>query len=472
MRSLPKRGKEEFFMKAIRFHFQKDNRHLHPLYFKKTFIRVLPVFFLPLVQALLRGASPSPSILGGSSALIVYFTLLWQQSRWRILDDSYYFCSGLFLRKITVLPKRWAIHLQRETSPIGLLTGAVFFQPGVPASGSEWFPLFRRHAPRVPRPHKQNYRHASIPKALLSAALLSNPASGLLLATVFFRSVSSLLGTEIAQRIVNAADQRVQLIALGIPPAIAGISWLFLAGWAIAFLKEVFALLPFSWKRQKDRLYFRMGIWPRRESSIQISSLGSAVLLQTLPMAFLGIFRAEGFLSGGGKVILHPSLGKREKAALNWFYPKEETPDLQPHGKAWFSFLWLPVTIFLLLLLLEERMLPFLDFLMPVFPLLFLPAVWFFAMRLLGYFLSEASFRDGIVYIRGIRIFTLFSARILPAHITGVQFLQNPAQRISGRCTLVIQTTGGWTAQYRLYHIPLDKAQKWAKENLAISSEF
>ena len=31
---------------------------------------------------------------------------------------------------------------------------------------------------------------------------------------------------------------RVQLIALGIPPAIAGISWLFLAGWAIAFLKE------------------------------------------------------------------------------------------------------------------------------------------------------------------------------------------------------------------------------------------
>ena len=127
MRSLPKRGKEEFFMKAIRFHFQKDNRHLHPLYFKKTFIRVLPVFFLPLVQALLRGASPSPSILGGSSALIVYFTLLWQQSRWRVLDDSYYFRSGLFLRKITVLPKRWAIHLQRETSPIGLLTGAVFF---------------------------------------------------------------------------------------------------------------------------------------------------------------------------------------------------------------------------------------------------------------------------------------------------------------------------------------------------------
>lgn len=141
-------------------------------------------------------------------------------------------------------------------------------------------------------------------------------------------------------------------------------------------------------------------------------------------------------------------------------------------GKAWFSFLWLPVTIFLLLLLLEERMLPFLDFLMPVFPLLFLPAVWFFAMRLLGYFLSEASFRDGIVYIRGIRIFTLFSARILPAHITGVQFLQNPAQRISGRCTLVIQTTGGWTAQYRLYHIPLDKAQKGQKKILQYHLNF
>lgn len=446
--------------------------HLHPLYFQKTFLRVLPVFFLPLLQILLQGGSPSPYLLGGSCVLVLYFTLLWQQSRWIDTADSYWTCSGLFLRRMTALPKKWALHIQREVSPISLLTGAVFFHPGIPSPSSERFPLFHRHAPRPPRPKKSNYRRASIPKALLSAALLSNPASGLLLATVFFRSVSSLLGTEIARRIVDAADQRVQLIALGIPPAIAGISWLFLAGWAIAFLREALALLPFQWKREGDRLFFKMGVWPRRESSISISSLGSAVLLQTLPMALLGIFRAEGFLEGGGRVILHPSLGKKETPALHWFFPQEKNPDLCPHSKAWFSFLWLPVLVFGLLFLLEERMLPFLNFLMPVFPLLFLPALWFFAIRLLGYFLTEVSFRNGLVYLRGIRIFTLYSGRIDPAHITGVQFLQNPIQRFTGRCTLVFQTTGGRSAQYRLYHIPLARARQWVSEQLGISSEI
>lgn len=451
---------------------KKKYQHLHPLYFEKTFLRVLPVFFLPLIQVVLSGGSPSPYLITGSTVLVFYFSMLWQQSRWEDSPSAYGFCHGLFLRRITLIPKRWALHLQRETSFLGFLTGAVFFQPGSPAPGSERIPLFRRHAPRLYAPRKKNFHDASIPRALLSAALLSNPASGLLLATIFFRSVSSLLGTEIARRIVDAADQRVRLIALGIPPAIAGISWMFLAGWAVAFLRETLALLPFSWYRQGRRIFFKMGVWPRRESSVLIPSMGSAVLLQTLPMVLLKIYRAEAFLPGGGRLILHPSLGRKERPALHWFFPKTDSPDLQPHGKAWFSFLWLPVLIFLLLLLLEERMLPFLDFLMPVFPLLFLPALWFFAMRLLGYCFSEASFRDGLVYMRGIRIFTLFSARIDPSHITGVQFLQNPAQRFTGRCTLVLQTTGGWTAQYRLYHISLSKAQKWVRENLGISSDI
>lgn len=450
----------------------KRKCHFHPLYFSKTFVRALPVFFLPLIQALLTGKSPSLYIVLGSVALAVYLFLLWQQSRWEPTQSAYGFRSGLFLRRSTLLPRRWALCPFREVNPSALLTGAVFFQPGVPASGSETLPLFRHRTPRLPRPFrgKRKPHRAGIFHTILATAFLSNPASGLLLATVFFRSVSSLLGTEIAQRIVNAADQRVRLIALGIPPTIAGISWLFLAGWFLAFLREILALLPFCWKRQGNRLFFKMGLWPRREATVSLSAISSAVLLQTLPMALLGIFRAEAFLPGGGRVILHPALWRREKAVRRLFWPKKE-PDLRPHRQAWFSFLWLPCSVFFLLVLLEMRLLPILDFLLPVFPLLLLPALWFFLMRLLGYFVSALVFANGSVYMRGIRIFTLFSARIDPTQITGVQFLQNPAQRVTGRCTLVIQTTGGWGARYKLCHIPLADAQKWVEMYLGVAFE-
>ena len=453
-------------------HPHKKSRHFHPLYFSKTFVQALPVFFLPLLQALLTEKSPSLYLIFGSVALALYLFLLWQQSRWEPSHSAYGFRSGLFLRRSTLLPRRWSLAPFRDITPSALLTGAVFFQPGVPAPGCESIPLFRRHSPRLPRPSKRKRKphHAGILHTLLASALLSNPASGLLLATVFFRSVSSLLGTEIAQRIVNAADQRVRLIALGIPPAIAGISWLFLAGWFLAFLKEAMALLPFGWKREGNRLFFKMGVWPRRETTVSLDSVSSATLLQTLPMALLGISRAEAFLPGGGRVILHPALWRKERTVLRLFWPQKE-PDLRPHRGAWFSFLWLPCVAFFLLILLEQRLLPVLDFLLPVFPLLLLPALWFFFMRLLGYWLSSLVFDNGSVYMRGIRIFTLFTARIDPAHITGVQFLQNPAQRFTGRCTLVIQTTGGWAAQYKLCHIPLSSAQAWVKKYLGIAFE-
>lgn len=451
---------------------EKRKCHFHPLYFSKDFVRALPVFFLPLIQALLTGKSPSLYLVVGSVALALYLFLLWQQSRWEPTHTAYGFRSGLFLYRRTLLPRRWSLSPFREVTPSSLVTGAVFFQPGVPAPGSERLPLFRRWAPRLRQPHKGKRKphRAGVLETLLATALLSNPASGLLLATVFFRSVSSLLGTEIARRIVDAADQRVQLIALGIPPAIAGISWLFLAGWFLAFLREALALLPFSWKREGSRLFFKMGVWPRRQATVSISCISSAVLLQTLPMALLGIFRAEAFLPGGGRVILHPALWRREKTVCRLFWPKKE-PDLRPHRQAWFSFLWLPCLVFFLLLLLEQRLLPVLDFLLPVFPLLLLPAVWFFCMRLLGYFISALVFDNGSVYMRGIRIFTLFSARIDPTQITGVQFLQNPAQRFTGRCTLVLQTTGGWGARYKLCHIPLADAQKWVETYLGMAFE-
>lgn len=450
----------------------KRKHHLHPLYFSKTFVRALPVFFLPLIQALLIGKSPSLYLIAGCASLVLYLFLLWQQSRWEPTHSAYGFRSGLFLHRSTLLPRRWSLAPFREVSPSALFTGAVFFQPGVPASVSERLPLFRRQAPKLSHPSgkKRRPHHAGILQTLLASALLSNPASGLLLATVFFRSVSSLLGTEIARRIVNAADQRVQLIALGLPPAIAGISWLFLAGWFLAFLREILALLPFCWKREGNRLFFKMGLWPRREAAVSLSSISSAVLLQTLPMALLGIFRAEAFLPGGGRVILHPALWRREKAIRRLFWPKK-APDLRPHRQAWFSFLWLPCLVFFLLVLLELRLLPILDFLLPVFPLLLLPALWFFLMRMLGYFLSALVFADGSVYMRGIRIFTLFSARIDPDQITGVQFLQNPAQRFTGRCTLVVQTTGGWGARYKVCHIPLTDAQKWVETYLGVAFE-
>lgn len=463
--------KQPLWLQNFRRYFR---RRLHPLFFQKTFFRVLPIFFLPLIQVFLSGGSPSDYLLGGSLVLLVYFFLLWQQSRWQVTRLSYAYRHGLFLRRTYILRRSWSLLPSRETSPLSFFTGAVFFDPGVPGWGKLCLPLFKKSLPHPSAPHRRKWRRASIPKALLSAALLSNPASGLLLATIFFRSASSLLGQEIALRLVNAADQRVRLIALGIPPAIAGISWLFLAGWLVSFLRESVALLPFSWEKHKKRIFFRFGLWPRREAQVSLSSIGSVALLQTLPMALLGIYRAEGYLQGGGRMILHPALGRKERPALLrlGLLPDFSEKDLRPHRGAWFSFLWLPAVIFLVLLLLEQRMLPFLDFLLPVFPLLLLPAVWFFAIRLLGYCCSGLTMHHGQVCIRGVRVFTLFGARIDPTQITGVQYLQNPAQRITGRCTLVLQTTGGWMARYKLCHISKQEAENWIREHLGIFSDL
>lgn len=446
-------------------------RRLHPLYFQKTFFRALPLFFLPVLRALLRRESPSLPLVAGSAALLLYFFLLWQQSLWRDQPGCYVVRHGLFLRRTSLVLKKWQMLPQRETSPLALFTGAVYFHPGTPAPGEQRIPLFRRGAPRFPRPNRR-HRRASVPWTLLSAALLSNPASGLLLAAVFFRSVSSLLGQEAALWLANAADQRFRLIALGIPPAIAGISWLFLGGWLVSFLREALALLPFSWQRQGDRVFLTMGLWPHRESTLCIRDLGSVILHQSLPMALLGIYRAEGFVAGGGRVILHPSLNRRDRHALQWMYPDSaaRNPDLRPHKRAWMSFLWLPAALLVLLALLEARALPVLDFLVPAFPLLFLPALWFLAIRILGSCLSGLSLRHGVVFLRSIRIFSVYSARIDPKHIIGVQYLQNPLQRFSGRCTLVLQTSGGWPAQYKLYHVPLKEARRWVQNSLGVSS--
>lgn len=158
-------------------------RRLHPLYFQKTFFRALPLFFLPVLRALLRRESPSLPLVAGSAALLLYFFLLWQQSLWRDQPGCYVVRHGLFLRRTSLVLKKWQMLPQRETSPLALFTGAVYFHPGTPAPGEQRIPLFRRGAPRFPRPNRR-HRRASVPWTLLSAALLSNPASGLLLAEI------------------------------------------------------------------------------------------------------------------------------------------------------------------------------------------------------------------------------------------------------------------------------------------------
>ena len=84
--------------------------------------------------------------------------------------------------------------------------------------------------------------------------------------------------------------------------------------------------------------------------------------------------------------------------------------------------------------------------------------------------LSGLSLRKGAIFLRSVRLFSVYSARIDPKHIIGVQYLQNPLQRFSGRCTLVLQTSGGWPAQYKLYHVPLKEARRWVQNSLGVSS--
>ena len=296
---------------------------------------------------------------------------------------------------------------------------------------------------------------------------MSNPASGLLLAAVFFRSVSSLLGQEAALWLANAADQRFRLIALGIPPAIAGISWLFLGGWLVSFLREALALLPFSWQRQGDQVFLTMGLWPHRESTLCIRDLGSVILHQSLPMALLGIYRAEGFLAGGGRVILHPSLSRRDRHALQWMYrippPAARTcaltngpgcPSSGCRRRCWCSWpCWKPV---------PSRC--WISWFRPS-PCCFCRPCGFWPS---GYWAPACrGFPCGMGWcFSGVsESFPVYSARIDPKHIIGVQYLQNPLQRFSGRCTLVLQTSGGWPAQYKLYHVPLKEARRWVQNS-------
>ena len=121
-------------------------------------------------------------------------------------------------------------------------------------------------------------------RTLLAAALLSNPFGGFAAAAPFIRGVGRAAGENARSELVSSLDFSQLLVLIGIPPAAAFLTYLFIAFSLVSALRAFFASYSLRADIYERGAVVRRGLVTRRETIVPFGCDVRVTVLRTLPM--------------------------------------------------------------------------------------------------------------------------------------------------------------------------------------------
>lgn len=471
--------------------------HPHPIFIVESLSGVIYLLLLPLARGAITALQGGfvAWLAGAWFDLFILFFILgagvlrWWMTRYRCDERGLWLrCGVLFWREsfipienITTLALVDAFYLKpfgavklRAETPAGSGKRVDF---ALTVSGGEARRIFalrggENRVDYLPRSYRPKWVYI-----LTLSLITSNSFAGLLLTASFIRNLGEVVGAELSQRVAGTFGTLVRTLAFGIPPAAAGVAYLLLFGWLLAFAMNLFRHKDFEVRRDSDTLSIKGGIFTNREYSILVDRVSYVDIQQTVFTKILELQSVFIHAIGYGKdkddilSVIPAASGEELRGSLSLLLP-EFVPTqrvLRPNPGAIFKFIgdpaWPCVLIPLGSWLLGEIYPDWRGFLWFLGGMLSIPAYWFMAVRVLDFFSSGVSRAGEYFTLRYSSGFYLHTVIIPKEKITSIDLRQSILQRGDKKCDLLLFSYAEGRRRHHCKNLDLEKLREMFLED-------
>jgi uncharacterized membrane protein YdbT with pleckstrin-like domain len=308
-------------------------------------------------------------------------------------------------------------------------------------------------------------------RIILMAGSWSNTLTGLLILAPLLYRLSSVAGSVLREYFFKKMDFTYYIIKIGVPPALAGLAALLIAGWVIAYIVQLFRYSFFSLELKEKTIRIRRGLINRSEFVTSTDKINAIQIKQSVLMLILNLKSAYIRTIGGGvqkgdKSLLIPA--DREEN-INGILskittlPKKENYQVKPSKAQFCSYLWFPLysilgTIAAMIIL---RILGYFGEIVriPLTVLLFVFIFWLF-FRIYTYKNSAITICDKSVRIDYFERLNITRTYIPYDKIQYVCLYQSIWQRIAKTANIKIYIYNNKSQYYKIKYLKYNKAME------------
>ena len=473
-------------------------RRVHPLYMLGSLKRFAFLLILPFLQGLLieegTVAERLYRFLGDALLVALVFLMAfaqWQRFRFGLHGDFLTVEKGVLFRRRAKLHTARIDFLSMEHTPMLSIMGAARVTLET-AGGSRKHPdfslligdgeaenIFESLSP----PARREYVFRShFLQMLFLAASWSNSAAGLLLAVPFVNQLGKIIGEDVARRIYDVATVGQMLLAIGMPPLIASVAWILLAGWAVAFLSKLFRHARFKAYRAEGFIVTQSGLISKRRHIARRSAVNGVTIQQSLPMVFLRMETVYLQVVGYGKkkgerALLAAGKSGNMRTVMERLagYALSKNKWMMPLKSSKFGYVFPPSAALILVTLLFGAGLVFVpwlwDYLLIAWGFLSAFSLWRLVICLLGFSRAGLCFSDDTIELSTFKNLSLIRG-ILPWHrIQEIRIAQSCRQKKRGVCSVAVglysEEKGKIVVQGVSYQEVMDGLAEYAQDKLS-----
>ena len=348
------------------------NKRPHPYMILNYAYKASGLLLLPLIQLIFLNPQALIQAIFSAGYSIIWILLFayiifleYRSTEYNFNNDFLFINKGIVFKKKIKIPTSNIHSIAIKETVFSGLFKAVRFSLDTPANKNKSTDVrifFSFEEAKniinsiIKQGKKQQVYEASIGKILLMAIAWSNPVAILLIVVPFINHIGKILGTEISQRIYNSLNISLYIIALGIPPLIAGISYLMVALFLLAMFVHLFRYSNFKTVLFEDNIVIKRGLITKTKKIINREKINAFIIHQTL---FMSLFKQYSLYAsaiglskdkGDKSLILAPEKLKSLLIKIDHFIKLEPLPkaEILSSKKAIKSFLFIPISLFLI----------------------------------------------------------------------------------------------------------------------------
>ncbi len=450
----------------------------HPLYMFYDIKRWLWLLLIPLFRAVWMPVGSLSDILIAwlrdaliGVILLMYAVIKWRRTTYQI-DRHLQIRKGILVRRHHILWSGSTALVAIETTPLMRLFGCRRIQISTVSKRRHAdATLYVSHRDALPLSKQEigaEGYHATTFPVLIMALSGSNAAIGAITLVPFIRRTATVLGERFSQDIYSLTER---FISFDLPPILESVANLLLLGWCFSVISSLLRIYGFRVHRHGSRLHILSGAFTTRNLQMDTGCISSLLLRQTLFTRLLGLYTATIACAGYGREagvrpVLIPAATMRGLCrALNQLLPGFPLGrvSVRPSIRSLGRYILPPIG----LLGGAAVLYWFSDTITAIPTLIVLVAgIWWFFVRLLGFFYSGFGIQDGAVVMRYPRGLALYELHLPLTAVDRFSLRQNPFSRRRDRCTLRLLCFGEKRRVHRIWGLHRTAVETLLADNL------
>lgn len=285
-----------------------NEKRVHPYTMFQHIYRFAFLLIFPVLNQLIsQPYDILHTVLAMAPSMISVLLLIWwsyqeyRSTTYTLNSSDIHIKRGFILRRIAIIPYCSVNSVVIRHTILKSMFSAGKVSVEVPAKKKKAIDislvLNRKVISSVERmiisPQDRRYKYkAKAWKVLLMSASWSNPVTGLLISAPAINRMGKILGEELSEKLYSKVDLSERLVAIGIPPLAAGVTYSFVIFFVVATMVQFSRYTNFKVQSTKDHIVISRGLINVSTRTIQQRSINAVSVNQTLLMRILGLYSA------------------------------------------------------------------------------------------------------------------------------------------------------------------------------------